>query len=311
MSAMSTVPVQHPSERLRGILPMIAAVFVFAIMDAALKHLSSQYSSYPVSCMRCVSSLVFLLVSVAVRGSWAQLRMRSPWLHGLRALLGFGTLVTFMYAVRRLSLGETYAVCLCAPLLMTAMSVPLHREYVPPARWVAIGVGLAGVLLILKPSPTGFHSLAALGAAALCALFYAGGALMVRTMSRNNSSTGMVFWFLVLVGFATGVPSLADWHPIPAGDWAWLVLIGATGVLGQYWVTDAFRHAPPSVVGPFEYTSILWAFAIDWIFWSARPTAALIGGATIVIASGVYVIWDEPRLSQLTQLAMTPATPPP
>ena len=311
MQRMPSASAPHSRERLRGILLMIAAVFVFAIMDAALKRLSTEYSMYQVSCMRCFSSLAFLMVSVSVRGSWSLLRMRSPLLHALRAAVGFGMLVTFIFAVRRLSLGETYAVCLCAPLLMTALSVPVHGERVPLRRWIAIAVGLAGVLLILKPSPGGFRSVAALCAAALCALFYAGGALTVRTMSRNNTSTGMVFWFLVLVGVTTALLSVGDWHPIPAGDWGWLALVGASGALGQYWVTDAFRHAPPSVVGPFEYTSILWAFAIDWIFWSARPTAALVAGAAIVIGSGVYVIWDEHRLAQLTQLAMTPASPPP
>ena len=308
---MTSLHAQQSRERLKGIVLMIAAVFVFAIMDASLKHLSTDYSMYQVSCMRCFSSLAFLLVSIVVRGSWGELRMRSPALHLLRALMGFGMLATFIFAVRRLSLGETYAVCLCAPLLMTALSVPVHGERVPAQRWVAIALGLAGVMLILKPSPSGFRSLAALLSAALCALFYAVGALTVRTMSRNNSSTGMVFWFLVLVGGATALLAAGDWHAIPGSDFGWLALVGASGALGQYWLTDAFRHAPPSVVGPFEYTSILWAFAIDWIFWSARPTATLLAGASIVIASGIYVIWDERRLAQLTQLAMTPAMPPP
>ena len=68
--------------------------------------------------------------------------------------------------------------------------------------------------------------------------------------------------------------------------------IGITGVLGQMWLTEAFRRAPPSVVSPFEYTCILWAFAIDWIFWSATPSTTLVLGACIVIASGSVVIFD-------------------
>jgi drug/metabolite transporter (DMT)-like permease len=298
----------HARERLRGITLMIAAVFVFAIMDAALKRLSSQYGMFQVSSMRCFSSLLFLIVPVVWRRSYAQLRMRSPLLHLVRTMAGVGMLASFIFAVHRLSMGETYAVCLCAPLLMTALSVPIHGERVPGRRWLAIALGLAGVLLILRPSAQGFRSLAAVLAAALCALCYALGALTVRTMGRTNSSTGMVFWFLVLVGSSTAIMSIGDWRPIPSGDWGWLALIGLSGALGQYWVTDAFRRAPPSVVGPFEYTSILWAFAIDWIFWSAKPTAGLVTGASVVIASGVFVILDERRLAQL---AMTPASPPP
>jgi drug/metabolite transporter (DMT)-like permease len=305
---MQTFHRHHARERLQGITLMIAAVFVFAIMDAALKRLSSQYGMFQVSSMRCFSSLLFLIVTVVWRGSYAQLRMRSPLLHLVRTVAGVGMLASFVFAVHRLSMGETYAVCLCAPLLMTALSVPIHGERVPGRRWLAIALGLAGVLLILRPSADGFRSLAAVLAAALCALCYALGALTVRTMGRTNTSTGMVFWFLVLVGSSTAIMSIGDWRPIPSRDWGWLAVVGLSGALGQYWVTDAFRRAPPSVVGPFEYTSILWAFAIDWIFWSAKPTTGLVTGASIVIASGVFVILDERRLAQL---AMTPASPPP
>lgn len=308
---MHATPHHHARERLQGITLMIAAVFVFAIMDAALKRLSSQYGMFQVSCMRCAASLLFLMPAIAWQRSWAQLRMHMPLLHLARIAAGLGMLISFVYAVHRLSMGETYAVCLCAPLMMTALSVPFHGERVPLQRWVAIGVGLAGVLVILRPSGGGLHAPLAVMAAAFCALCYALSALTVRSLSRRNSNTGLVFWFLLLVGAATGVLAIGEWRPVPAHDWGWLLLVGASGALGQYWITDAFRRAPPAVVGPFEYTSILWAFAIDWVFWSARPTASLVVGATIVIASGVYVIWDERRLAQLAQLPMTPASPPP
>ena len=144
----------------------------------------------------------------------------------------------------------------------------------------------------------------------LCALCYAPGALTLRTMSRtsSSSSTGLVFWFMVLVGICTAILSIGDWRPIPSEDWGWLAAIGLSGALGQYWITEAFRWAPPSVVGPFEYTSILWAFVIDWVFWSAKPTMGLVIGATVVITSGVFVILDERRLALL---ALNPASPPP
>ena len=91
-------------------------------------------------------------------------------------------------------------------------------------------------------------------------------------------------------------------------DWPWLAATGLAGALGQFWITDAFRRAPPSVVAPFEYTSILWAFAIDWVFWSAKPTARLLLGAGIVVATGLYVVWDERRA---VDLPLNPASPPP
>jgi drug/metabolite transporter (DMT)-like permease len=118
----------------------------------------------------------------------------------------------------------------------------------------------------------------------------------------------MVFWYLLLVSIGSGVFAIRDWRPIPVSDWGWLIGIGVTGALGQMWLTNAFSRAPPSVVGPFEYTSILWAFAIDWVFWSATPSPSLVLGACIVIASGIVVILDERRLAFL---ALSAATPPP
>jgi drug/metabolite transporter (DMT)-like permease len=118
----------------------------------------------------------------------------------------------------------------------------------------------------------------------------------------------MVFWYLLLVSIGSGLLAIGDWRPVPVSDWAWLIAIGVTGALGQMWLTNAFSRAPPSVVGPFEYTSIVWAFAIDWIFWSAAPSPSLVLGACIVIASGIVVILDERRLAWL---ALNPASPPP
>jgi drug/metabolite transporter (DMT)-like permease len=287
---------------------MMAAVFVFSIMDALMKRVSSHYGPLQIACLRCVSSLLCLLPMLAWQRSWAELRAAMPVLHLARAALGIGMLAGFVFAVHRLTLAQTYSLFLAAPLLMTALSVPLHGEEVSRRRWLAILVGLSGVLLILQPWRKGFVSLAAAGAAAGATICYALSLLSVRSLGRRNSSMSMVFWYLALVSIGSGVLAIDDWHRIEAGDWLWLVCIGVSGALGQFWLTDAFRRAPPSVVAPFEYTAILWAFAIDWVFWSASPTAGLVLGAAIVIASGIFVIWDERRLAGL---AVNPACPPP
>jgi drug/metabolite transporter (DMT)-like permease len=287
---------------------MVAAVFVFSIMDSLLKRLSTHYGPLQISCLRCISSWLFLLPPIAWQRAWATLRPSNPPLHLFRAVLGIGMLGSFVFAVHRLTLAQTYSLFLAAPLLMTALSVPIHGELVTGKRWLAVIVGLGGVLIILHPWGNGSFSMIAASAAALATICYSLSALTVRTLGRVNSSMAMVFWYLLLVGIGAGVLAIGDWRPVPVSDWGWLIGIGVTGALGQMWLTDAFRRAPPSVVGPFEYTAILWAFAIDWIFWSASPSLSLIIGACIVIASGIVVIVDERRLGQL---ALSAASPPP
>ena len=294
------------SERLRGILAMISAVFVFAIMDATMKRLSTHYPPLQISCLRSLASLLCIAAPILWRRSWDNLKASSPLLHIMRGALGVGMLVSFIFAVQRLSLAQTYSLFLAAPLLMTALSVPLFGDRVPRTRWAAIIAGLVGVLLVLQPWSKGAMPLAAAGAAAVATVCYSLSALTVRTLGGRNSSMSMVFWYLALVGVGAGVFAIPTWQPIQPDDWQWLAAIGVSGALGQYWLTDAFRRAPSSVVGPFEYTAILWAFLIDWIFWSAQPSWALILGAAVVIASGIFVIFDERRR---TEIEMMPGTP--
>jgi drug/metabolite transporter (DMT)-like permease len=299
---------EHPHNRLRGIGFMIAAVFIFSIMDALMKRLSAHYAPLQIACLRSLASLVCLLPPIAWRRSWATLRAAGPMLHAFRGLLGITMLTSFVFAVHRLTLAQTYSLFLAAPLLMTALSVPIHGERVSGRRWLAIACGMGGVLLILQPWGNGTFSMVAAGAAALATVCYSLSALTVRSLGRSNTSMSMVFWYLGLVGVGSGVLAIGEWRPVAPSDWQWLAGIGVSGALGQLWLTEAFRQAPPSVVGPFEYTAILWAFAIDRIFWSASPSAALVIGAAIVIASGIAVIFDERRLAEL---AINPAVAPP
>jgi drug/metabolite transporter (DMT)-like permease len=296
------------TENLRGVAAMLFAVFMFAIMDASMKRLSQDYSPFEISCLRCGSSLAFMAVPIAWAGSWRSLRPADPLLHFVRALLGIIMLGAFVYAVRRLSMAETYSVFLCAPLLMTALSVPLLGERVPLRRWLTIAVGLGGVLIMLRPRSDGFASIAA-AAAAASACCYALSAVAVRSLGRTNSSAGMVVWFLVLAGIGAGILAAPEWRRVAAADWVWIGAVGISGALGQYWITDAFRRAPPSVVAPFEYSSILWAFGIDWLFWSVLPSGTVVAGAAVVIACGLFIIWDERRLATLAGTAT--AIPPP
>ncbi len=287
---------------------MVAGVFIFSIMDALMKRMSVHYPPLEVSCLRSVSSFVCLLAIIAWQGSWATLEAAMPVQHLMRAALGILMLASFVFAVHRMTLAQTYSLFLAAPLLMTALSVPLLGEKVATSRWLAIMIGLSGVLVVLKPWGHGFASWAAVAAASAATIAYSLSALMVRNMSRRNSNMSMVFWYLALVGVGSGALAYHEWRAVELGDWGWLAGIGVSGALGQFWLTDAFKRAPPSVVAPFEYTAILWAFAIDWIFWSAVPSIELIAGGAIVVASGLYVIWDERRAAEF---AVGPASTPP
>ncbi|MBM4218834.1 MAG: DMT family transporter [Gammaproteobacteria bacterium] len=274
---------------LRGVILMIAAVGVFAVMDAMMKHLTARYPPLQMGCLRGAASLPFVLLATWLTGSLRRLRpVRWP-LYLARAALGVFMFWTFLYALSRASMTETYAVFMSAPLLVVLCATFLLGER--PARhvWVAILVGLAGVLVMLRPDASGFVSLASLAAFA-SALAYAIVVVMVRIMARTESTPAMVFWYLLVLAIGAGLLAAPGWVRILPGDWLWIAAIGFLGWAGQHLVTDAFRLAPASTVAPYEYMALVWAAAIDWIIWQTLPGARMLTGAAIVIGAGIFLM---------------------
>ena len=285
------------SSRLRAIASMVAAVAVFSLMDAILKLLAAAYPPMQVAALRGATSLPFTLLPVLIAGRLQDLRPRRWRMHLLRGLLSVAVLGGFIYAVRELSLANAYAVFLSAPLIVAALSVPLLRERVDWRNWVAILVGLAGVLIIVRPSGSGLSTLGA-AAALIGATAYALSAIAVRVLTRSDTTVSVVFWTVGLMTVFASTMAIPAWVPIEHGHWKWLVALGLLGAVAQYLMTEAFRSAPPSVVTPFEYTALLWGIAIDRVVWHVLPSLRVSLGGAIVIAGGLYLIWHQHRLSR-------------
>ena len=293
-------------QRLRGITAMLMAVAAFAAMDAILKVFAGHYPAMQVGAMRGAASLPFILLPVLAMGRWRELKPVRWQLHLFRGLLSVVMLWGFVHAVRTLSLADAYSIFFVAPLLVTALSVPILGELVDWRRWVAITIGLGGVLVMLRPSSDLFTTLAALGALA-SALTYAVSAVTVRLMHRTDTTVSMVFWLMLLLSVFAGALAAPGWVRLRADHWPWLGALGVAGALGQHFITQAFRFAPASVVAPFEYTALLWGVAIDWTFWAVLPSGRMFVGAGLVVASGMYLIWRERQLH--VELAATTDSP--
>jgi drug/metabolite transporter (DMT)-like permease len=278
--------------RLRAIAIMIAAVAVFSVMDALLKFLTGRYPPMQVATLRGATSLPFTLLPVLLAGSLEDLRPRRWEMHLLRGCLAVVVIGGFVYAVSVLSLANAYSVFLSAPLIVAALSVPLLRERIDWRNWIAILVGLAGVLTMLRPTRSELVSFGAL-AALFGATAYALSGIAVRVLTRTDTTVSVVFWTIGLMTVLAGCISAPHWVALEPADWKWLVAVGVTAAVGQYLLTEAFRSAPPSVVSPFEYTALLWGIGIDRLVWHVLPSLRVCLGGGIVIASGLYLIWHE------------------
>jgi drug/metabolite transporter (DMT)-like permease len=276
----------------RGIAVMIGAVALFSAMDALLKLLVARYPPMQVTTLRGLASLPFLLLPFLVHRRWHRLATGRWHWHLGRAAIGVVMLYSFVYAVERLSLADTYSIFMCAPLLIAALSVPLLREHVSAGQWIAIAVGLAGVFVMLRPSGAGWATVGGL-AAVLAAVCYAVSAIALRVLSRSETKESLVIYFTLFLSIGAGVLALPGWRAMLLADLPLIVGVGFLGATAQYLITEAFRSAPASVVAPFEYTALLWGVLLDLAVWNVLPGVITLAGGAVVISAGLYLIARE------------------
>ena len=280
------------SGNLRSIYAMMIAVFMFSLMDTAMKLLAAHYPAMQVAALRSLSSLPLVCAWVAWRGGFrTMLRVRWP-LQVLRAVVGIAMLALFAYGLKKLSLAEAYSIFFIAPALITALSVFVLKEKVNLARWIAIAVGLAGVLVVLRPEGGGFLTLGGLAilGSAVC---YAISAIGARVLARSDSSEQIMFWLMLMMAIGATVLAAPGWVRVDAIHIPLLLGLAVSGFFGQLAITEAFSHGEASVVAPFEYSALAWGVAIDWLLWQTLPDEYTLLGAAIIIGSGIYLIRHE------------------
>lgn len=279
-------------ENLRGIMAMLVAVGCFSLMDALMKALAGSYPAIQVAALRGLGALPLVTLYVWWRGQAASL-LRVRWsLHLLRGAANIATLSLFSYALKTLPMAEAYTIFFIAPLLITALSTVVLGERVHGAHWGAVAVGLAGVLVAMRPDQEAFLGLGALAVlgAASC---YALSAIIGRVLSRTDSTVSLVFWTTAFVAVAGGLMARPVWVPVAPAHWPLVAGLAVTGFFGLLAITQAFRHGQAAVVAPFEYTALAWGVALDWLLWQTVPDHATLLGGAIIIGSGLYVVRRE------------------
>ena len=280
------------SENLRAAAIMLVAVGSFALMDAGLKTLAPHYTPMQVASLRGFATLPIAFAWVLLQGGLGQLRRVRVPLHLLRAVLGITSLATFTYGLRGLPLSDAYTIFFAAPLLITIFAALWLGERIERRRWIAIGLGFAGTLLVLRPTGRGTLTLSGLMILAT-AVTYAASAITTRVLGRTDSTQSMVFWLMLMVALGAGALALPDWRPIQRAHWPAIGLIAGAGSLGQWGITEAFRRGQASFIAPLEYTALLWGIALDWTLWRTLPGPLTLAGAAVIIATGVYLIRGE------------------
>ncbi|HEX5394480.1 MAG TPA: DMT family transporter [Rhodocyclaceae bacterium] len=273
--------------RLRGMLLMLASVFCFASLDAAVKHLSATVPVPFLAWVRYLGQLVLMIVFIGPsmgRGLLRTSRRRAMILRGITMM---GTTIFSMMTFRHMPLAEATAVVFITPLLVGLLSGPVLGEKVGRAKWIAIVVGFAGVLLIARPG--GGISLEGLGWALATAVAYVIYQLQTRILAPHENTWTLLFYtaWVGSLGMSLALPTFWTVPDIHGFDWVLLFSMGALGGGGHYLLTRAFRYAPASTLSPLLYAQLIWAALYGALFFDHWPSHISLLGMAIIVSSSL------------------------
>jgi drug/metabolite transporter (DMT)-like permease len=282
----------RPRERvLLGIGLVMASTVFLAAGDVAAKFLSGSLPALQIAWLRYLAFVLILLPVLTVKGPRQALRSRRPGLQILRGLALLGSTLSFFSALQYLAVPDVTAIFFVAPIMVTALSVPLLRERVGIERWAAAVVGFVGVLIVVRPGTEAFQLASLLPI--LGALSWAFGLIFTRRLSGFDPPL-MTLAFSALLGFlllSALVPLV--WMPL---SWSQLVLgalIGLASTAGHWMVVLAYRHGDASLLSPYAYTQLIWASAFSWLVFGSFPELRTYAGAGVIVASGLLIAYRE------------------
>ena len=274
-----------------AILFILTTSVMFALLDVGVKYVGQIYPVLQIAWARYVFQMVVVPMVIGRTRPRDIIRTRRPGLQVLRSMFMVGATLSFFTAVRYMSVAEASAIGMIAPMLVTALAIPLLGEKVGPRRWLAVAVGLTGALIIIRP---GFGSLnwAAI-LPLITAICYALYQITTRMLAEIDPPITTFFYSgavgVVVLSFA--VPF--SWQTPTLGGWAMMISLGLLAGGGHYCVIQAMRRAPATVLAPFGYVQLVWVSILGYLVFGDFPDNLTLLGAVIVVGSGGYVFYRE------------------
>ena len=261
-------------------------------LDLCAKALLQTYPLNQFVLLRSLIGLVMFLLLAPRFGGLGTLKTERWQWHLLRTLLAAGSMYGFFFGLSRMPLVNALTLAFTAPLMVTALSVPLLGEKVGWRRWSAVIVGFGGVLLIVRPGVEGFTiaSFAVLFAGFCYALL----AITARKLADTESSYSLSVYVVLGPLLTSAVVSTGDtWLAPDARGWLLFTLAGACSVGAWIGIVGGYRRAPPATLAPFEYTAIIGGTIAGFLIWNEKPDVWVIVGAAVITASGIFVAFRE------------------
>ncbi|MCV2224531.1 DMT family transporter [Pseudomonas mercuritolerans] len=288
-----STPLSGVNQPFKGILLIVVATFLFSSHDALSKYLSGFYPIVMVVWARYVVHTLLMAGIFLPQSGLRVLRTKKPLWQLARALCLLGTSLFFTTALLYIPLAEATAVNFLAPVLVTALSVPLLKERVTRGQWIAVICGFIGVLIIVHPGGELFTPAILLPFCS--ALFFCFYQLLTRKLAEVDSPTTSNF-FAGLCNTLVMSALVPFFWQVPTWTHAALMLaLGSCGMTAHLFLTQAFRHAAPALLAPFGYCQIVFAGLLGWLLFHHTPSGLTVIGIAVICCSGLAAAWQQSR----------------
>ena len=285
-----------------AILIKMLSVLLFAVMSSLIRWLGDRVPLGQVVFFRSAFAILPVLAIYALRGEiFAAVRTARPFGHLGRGMISVAGMFLSFAALARLPLADANALSFASPLITVALAALILKEDVRVYRWTAVAIGFVGVVVMLWPFLDVGHMTASTEATvgAACALgaafTNAGSVIQTRRLTDSETTSSIVFYFSFICALIGAGTLPFAWHQPTLAEFAALVAIGFIGGISHILLTESYRYAAASVVAPFDYTAMLWAFLFGYWLFDEVPTTYVFVGSGIVAASGLFVLWRERR----------------
>ncbi len=288
----------------------MGALVFLTVSDSIVKWLSPRYALHEIMLLRAVFALTLVMVFVYLEGGLVTLKTRRPWLHFLRgALLVFANMFFFL-GLATMPLAQTVALFFTAPLFICLLAQPVLGEKVGLMRWMAIVVGMGGVVIMLRPGAEIFDLTSLLPI--MAALTYAAMQMITRRLGMQDSAGTLTYYIqiaFIVISLSIGL-TIGDGRfntlenptfEFLLRQWTWptlfdlqlIVLCGLIVACGAYLMSQAYRIGQASAVAPFEYTSLPFALLVGYLVWGDWPDTASMIGSLLIIFSGLWIVYFD------------------
>jgi len=276
------------SDAAKGVCIMILGAGVLSMNDAVSKHLVETHPIGQILCLRQTVALAVVLIYVWRTDAWRDLRINDRTGQALRAILHVGGAALIVWALSVLPIATVTAIVFSSPVVVLVFSMRMLGERVSWARWIAVIIGFAGVLAIIRPGGVGFEWALLIPVAAAVASGLRD--LMTRRLARSDTSISVLFWASALMVAVTLFTIPLGWQPLTLSASIWLIVNGLLNAGAHFLMIEALRLGAAGLVSPFRYTAILWATVAGFLVWQEVPDAMTMIGAAMLVVSGVLIV---------------------